>query len=143
MILETDALAAKYDGDILARRNALRHFGRRCVSRDHGFRLIMIAGGRGEHETAIADRIIEAVVKYSPVKNSVGARRHHTGSFVGPSFLRLHQTQPRQAEIRHRAGRRTDVLAKLWLDQNDDRCRRFDPALGFVRPGTRHCSPPY
>jgi hypothetical protein len=34
----------------------LRHFGRRCVSRDHGFRLIVIAGGRREHEIAIADR---------------------------------------------------------------------------------------
>ena len=86
MILETNALAAKYDGDVLAGRNALRHFGCRCVSRDHGFRLIVIAGGRREHEIAIADRIIEAVVKYDPVKNSVGARRHHTGSFVGPSL---------------------------------------------------------
>ena len=84
MILETDALAAKYDGDVLARGNALRHFGRCCVGGDHGFRLIVIARSSSEHETAITDRIIEAVVKFSPVKNSVGARRHHARPFVGP-----------------------------------------------------------
>ena len=114
------------------------HFRGRGFRRYHRLGLVVIARGGGEHEAAIANRIIEAVKKRSAVKDAVGTGRHHPRPFVRPALQRLDQPQPRQPEIRHGTRCSSDVLAELRLDQNDDRRRRLDPALGLVGTGTRH-----
>ena len=138
MIFEPDALPSEHDGDAFARGHPRHHFRRRGVRRYHRLGLIVVARGGGEHEAAIANRIIEAVKKPSTVKDAVGAGRHHPRPLVRPALERLDQPQPRQPEIGHGARRRADVLAELRLDQNHDRPRRLDPALGLVGTGTRH-----
>src|SRR5215213_7108941 len=79
-------------------------------------------------------------MKLRLVEHAVGARCRNPSTRIGPAVAWFHEPQPRQAEISHGACDRTDVVAKLRLDQDHDRPGRFDPALGFVRAGTRHAA---
>ena len=132
VVLEPVALAAEHDGDGLAGIDAGRHRHGRFGRADDGLRLVVGARGRGEDERAVADRILEGLVERRAVENGVGADRHDARLGIGPGLPRRDEAQPRQAEIRHRARRRADILAELRLDQDDDRAGSFGPYLGSV-----------
>ena len=133
---------AEHDGDVLAGRDARRHFGRRLRRADHLLGLVVIARGRRQDKGAIADGAGQAVINLRAIEHAVGARRHHPRLLVRPALHRLDQPQARQPEIGHGARRRADVLAELRLDQDHDRRRRYAPAFGFVGAGTRHDTSP-
>ena len=100
--------------------------------------LVVGARGGGQHEAAVGDGGFEGVEKHGVVEDAVGAGRHHPRLVVRPGLPRPDQPQPRQAEIRHGAGGGADILAKLRLDQDDDRAGPLAPILGLVGAGAWH-----
>ena len=109
-----------------------------CCRSDDGLGLVVGARGGGKDEAAVGDRGLQRVEKLGFVEDAVGAGRHHARLVVGPDLPRLDDPQPRQAEIRHGAGGRADILAELRLDQDHHRPGRLDPALGLVGAGAWH-----
>ncbi len=143
VVFQPVALAAEDDGDVFAGGDARRRFRRRRVGADHGLGLVVIARGRRQHERAIADRALQACHKLCAPSSTRSAPAAMTRAFsFGQGLHRRNQPQAAEAEIGHGARRRADVLAHLRLDQNDDRRRLLDPALGLVGAGARHGSTP-
>ena len=140
VVLQAVALAAEDDGDGIAQSDARRHQCRRLRRADDRLGLVMGARGRGQDKRAVGNRRWQAVVKFGAVENSVGASRHHPRFVVRPRLARRDQPQARQAEIGHGASGRADILAKLRLDQNDNRAGGSDPILGLVGSCTGHLS---
>ena len=98
----------------------------------------MGAGGGGEQQRAIGDRLLDRVEQFDPVQNMVGAGGGTLGADVGPAVAGVDEAQPGQPEIAHRARRHADVLAELRLDQNHNGPGEFDACFGFVGARTGH-----
>jgi hypothetical protein len=93
---------------------------------------------RGKNETAIGNGSCERRVKYRFIEHPARSSRHHAGFVIGPALPRLHETQLRQAEIRHGASGSADILAKLWFDQDHNRAAAGAPIPGPVGACSGH-----
>ena len=138
VVFQAVALAPEHQRDLLTRRNARRRKPRGLVRAEYRLGLVMRARGRGDHEMAIGDRLGEGGVNACGLQHPVGAGRHDRRLPARPAAARIDETQFRQAEIRHRARGRPDILAELRLDQNHHRRRLRHPVSGLVRTCTRH-----
>ena len=114
--MPTCAAAGDVAGD-LARGGFRRH---------HRLGLIVGAGGGGEQQRAVGDRLLDGVEQLDPIQNMIGAGGGALGADVGPAVARIDDAQPRQPEIAHRARGHADVLAELRLDQNHNGAGEFD-----------------
>src|SRR5690606_4800625 len=70
------------------------------------------------------------------VDDMVGARGSGDGALVRPAIARVDDAQVPETEIGHGAGRGTDILAELWLAQDDRRAGAIEDFLRLV--GTGH-----
>ena len=138
VVLEPVALAPEHHADGLAGRDLRRHQLRRLLRRHHRLGLVVRPRRGGEHEGQVGDRRLDACRTARPRRARGRRRRPRPRRAVGPAVARLDQPQPRQAEIRHGARRRADIVAELRLDQDHHRRRRLDPALGLVGAGAGH-----
>ena len=100
-----------------------RHLARGRFRRHHRLGLVVGAGGGGEQQGAVGDRLLHGVEQLDLVQDVVGAGGGARGLDVRPAVARVDDAQPRQREIAHRARGHADVLAELRLDQNDDGAR--------------------
>jgi hypothetical protein len=76
------------------------------------------AGGGGEQERAVGDRLLDGVEQLDMIENMIGAGGGALRADVRPAVARIDDPQARQPEIAHRARGHADVLAELRLDQN-------------------------
>src|SRR5262249_3700186 len=82
----------------------------------------------GVDELHVGDGFGEGRENAYPLDDRRAARRRRR-SAAWPAFAGVDDAEVGQPEIRHRPGRRTDILAELRLDQNDGGAARLTAAL--------------
>ena len=138
MVLEAVALASEQHRNMLACIHVRGEKGRGLIRPEHRLGLIVSARGGRQHEGAVRYRCFEAVEQASLVEHAIGAGSGAARMNIGPAVARIDQPQSSETEIGHGAGRGTDILAELRLDQHHDRTWRLDPVPGLVGAGAGH-----
>jgi hypothetical protein len=118
LVLQPVALAAEEDANGAAGCGLPCHLLRGDFGRHHGLGLIVGAGGGGEQQATVGDRLLDRIVEFHMIQNMVGTGGGTLRADIGPAVARIDDPQPRQRKIAHRARRHADVLAELRLDQN-------------------------
>ena len=78
----------------------------------------MGAGGGGEQQRQVGDRLLDRVEQLGLLQNLVGAGRRPLRGDVRPAVARIDDPEARQREIAHRARGHADILAELRLDED-------------------------
>ena len=81
----------------------------------------MGAGGGGEQQRQIGDRLLDGVEQFGAFQNLVGAGGGALRRDVRPAVARLDDSQTGKREIAHRARGHADIFAELRFDQDHNR----------------------
>ncbi len=92
---------------------------RRPIRRKHRLRKETAPRCGGGEKIQIRDGVRNRIIEGRRIDDLDGERSGGPRGLVRPPVARLHEPQLPQPEIRHGAGRRADVFAKLRLDKNN------------------------
>ena len=118
LVLQAVALPAEQDADPAAGPDMGHDLGGRFHRRDHRLGLVVGAGGGGEQQRQVGDRLLDGIEQLGLLQNLVGAGRRPLCRDVRPAVARIDDSQTRQRKIAHRARGHADILAKLRLDED-------------------------
>ena len=138
LVLQPVALAPKEDADGTPARDLGGDLARGDLRRDHRLGLIVRAGGGGEQQRAVGDRLLDRLEQLDMIQNMIGAGGGALGANVRPAVAGIDDAQPRERKIAHRARGHADVLAELRLDQNDNGVGEVDAGFGLVGARAGH-----
>ena len=96
------------------------HFARGEFGRDHRLGLIVGAGGGGEQQRAVGDRLLDRIEQLDVLEDVIGAGGGALRADVWPAVARIDDAQPGQREIAHRPRGHADIFAELRLDENNN-----------------------
>lgn len=118
-IVETGGFGTKEDGGFW-RGRGIDDFTDCFAKVETGYSEAALAGSSGEDSLAIANRVIDVVVEFSVIEDTVSIGGRGAGSFIGPAVARSDQSQLIESAIEHGAGAHADVLSELGSDEDDD-----------------------